>query len=163
MFQADNGCLEELNLAENANVEKQYSETTPTSSAPNEANPAQPGSCHANTDLDMLEVADSEDDQEKVETAAHEPDDSCTSPWQSNTSSPGSQFIQELSTAVSMAKNLQLLDLSGNGFSRENAETLYSSWSSSRVGSARRHIKDQTIHLFVKGIKCCVKPCCRKD
>ncbi|CAN6572828.1 unnamed protein product [Malus baccata var. baccata] len=160
---SDNGCLEELNLADNANVEKQYSESTPTSSAPKEANPAQPGSCHANTDLDMLEVADSEDDQEKAETAAHEFDDSCTSPWQSTSSSPRSQFIQELSTAVSMAKNLQLLDLSSDGFSRENAETLYSSWSSSRVGSARRHIKDQTIHLFVKGIKCCVKPCCRKD
>ncbi|TQD96080.1 hypothetical protein C1H46_018316 [Malus baccata] len=115
------------------------------------------------TDLDALEVADSEDDQEKVETAAHELDDSFTSPWQSNSSSPVHRFIQELSTAVNMAKNLQLLDLSSNDFSRENAEVLHSSWSSSRVGSARRHIKDQTIHLFMKGIKCCVNPCCRKD
>lgn len=136
-----------MNLADNANLDRQ--------------NSAQPGSCNANTNLDGLEVADSEDDE--VKAAASGLDDNHTRPCQRNSSSSGCQFIQGLSTAIDMAKNLRLLDLSNNGFSTQDADILYSSWSRSRFGSAQRHIKDQIIHLFVEGIKCCVKPCCRKD
>ncbi|KAL6286684.1 hypothetical protein ACE6H2_011074 [Prunus campanulata] len=138
-----NGFLEELNLADNANLDRQNS------------------AHNANTNLDGLEVADSEDDE--VKAAASGLDDNHTRPCQRNSSSSGCQFIQGLSSAIDMAKNLRLLDLSNNGFSTQDADILYSSWSGSRFGSAQRHIKDQIIHLFVEGIKCCVKPCCRKD
>jgi hypothetical protein len=120
------------------------------------------GLCALNTDYDQLEVADSEDDPIKVEAAASGIDDSCESSCQKKKLSPECQFIRELSTAVHMAKKLCLLDLSNNGFSTQAAEALYTAWSSLRVGSAERHIEDKTIHLCLKGNKCCsVKSCCK--
>ncbi|XP_015891011.3 protein TONSOKU [Ziziphus jujuba] len=178
-----NGSLEELNLADNVQLDKYHppqhditkqsselmvpnfstSKSSPKICVPEEVEPSQPDLCIVNTDCNQLEVADSEDDLIKVEAATFGIDDSCASSSQRNFSPPERQFIQDLSTAISEAKKLILLDLSNNGFSTEAADMLYSAWSSSRVGSAHRHIKDQTIHLTTEGSKCCVKPCCRKD
>lgn len=182
-FLIGNGSLEELNLADNVQLDKYHppqhditkqsselmvpnfstSKSSPKICVPEEVEPSQPDLCIVNTDCNQLEVADSEDDLIKVEAATFGIDDSCASSSQRNFSPPERQFIQDLSTAISEAKKLILLDLSNNGFSTEAADMLYSAWSSSRVGSAHRHIKDQTIHLTTEGSKCCVKPCCRKD
>ena len=130
--------------------------------AAKEVDTAQQGLCTVNTDYNQLEVADSEDDPIRVEAAASGIDDSCASSCQKNVLSPECQFIQELSTAVHMAEKLSFLDLSNNGFSVQIAKTLYTAWSSLRGGSAERHIEDKTIHLFLKGNKCCsVKSCCK--
>jgi hypothetical protein len=130
--------------------------------AAKEVDAAQQGLCPVNTDYNQLEVADSEDDPIRAEAAASGIDDSCASSCQKNALSPECQFIQELSTAVHMAEKLSFLDLSNNGFSAQIAETLYTAWSSLRGGSAERHIEDKTIHLFLKGNKCCsVKSCCK--
>ncbi|KAK9272896.1 hypothetical protein L1049_003275 [Liquidambar formosana] len=182
----ENDSLEELNLAENAHLDKRYalqydlaaksslqsfpsnlnvSESSPKKCAPKEVDGAQERLCSVNTECNQLEVADSEDDLIRVEPAVSGFDDSCTSSCQRNPSFPECQYIQELSTAIGNAKQLKLLDLSNNGFSTQIAETFYTAWSlSSRAALAQRHIKEQTIHLLVQGIKCCgVKPCCRRD
>lgn len=182
MFSIGNNSLEDLNLADNADADQLYTPqhditakgctevlkpktSMPESSSkmcvPKEVEPAQQGLCPENDDINQLEVADSEDDQIKVEALASGRDDSCTSSCQRN-SSPECQLIQELSTAISKAKKLQLLDLSNNGFSTQAAE-LFAAWSSSRPCPAYRHVKDQTIHLFTEGKKCCMRPCCKKD
>ncbi|KAK2656121.1 hypothetical protein Ddye_009173 [Dipteronia dyeriana] len=181
----ENDTLEELNLADNANLDKQlalqYDTTAIMSSellSPNantsecslkggiskEADTDEHKLCPMNTDCNQLEVADSEDDEIRVEAAASEFDNSCTSSCQKN-SSLECQFIQELSTAIGRAKHLQLLDLSNNGFSTQSAKTLYSAWSSrSGVSQARKHIEEHTIiHFSVEENKCCaVKPCCKR-
>ncbi|XP_022741653.1 protein TONSOKU-like [Durio zibethinus] len=181
---AENYSLEELNLADNADMDKQlaiqYGRVTYESSEilqPNHAiselslNPCVSKEfddehclCALNTDCSKLEVADSEDDKIRVETAASGFNDSCASSCHRN-SSLGCQFIQELSTAIGMIKQLQVLDLSNNGFSVQASEALYNAWSSgARVGLARRHIKNQMVHLSVEGNECCrVKSCCKKD
>ncbi|PON82233.1 N-terminal acetyltransferase A, auxiliary subunit [Trema orientale] len=179
---ADNNSLEDLNLADNADADQGHAlqhditskgcteilqpqtnipESSPKMCAPKEVEPAQQGLCPENADLNQLQVADSEDEHIKVGAVASGTDDSCTSSCQRN-SSPECQLIQELSTAISKAKKLQLLDLSNNGFSTQAAE-LFAAWSSSRPCPAYRHIKDQIIHLFTEGKKCCIKPCCKKD
>ncbi|KAJ8774873.1 hypothetical protein K2173_018132 [Erythroxylum novogranatense] len=110
-----------------------------------------------------LEVADSEDGPINMETVPSELDDSCTSSCQKNSSMEG-QFIQNLSTAISMAKKLQLLDLSNNGFSSQVVESLYASWSLRQVaGLAWKHVKDEIVHFSVVTNKCCrMKVCCRR-
>lgn len=120
--------------------------------------------CAMNTDCTNLEVADSEDDEMKVEAARCAVDNSCSRSCQRN-SSLDSEFIVELSTAINMAKGLLSLDLSNNGFSTRASEALYTAWSSGpRANLAWRHIKNQIVHLLVEGNDCCrVKPCCRKD
>lgn len=129
-----------------------------------EADTNQQDVCPMNNECNQLEVADSEDDQIRAENAASAFDDSCTSSCQKN-SSFECQFIQELSIAISMAKQLQLLDLSKNGFSTQAVKTLYSAWSSrSGASLSWKHIKEQTIHFSVEANKCCrVKPCCRRN
>lgn len=139
------------------------SKSSPKVCTPEEDEPSQRDLCVVNTNYNQLEVADSEDGPVRVEAATSGIDDSCASSSQRKFSSPECQFIQELSSAICNAKNLHLLDLSNNGLSTEAADMLYTVWSSSRPGSACKHIKEQTIHLLMKGIKCCVKPCCRKD
>lgn len=129
--------------------------------APEEVEPPQQDLCIVNTDYNQIEVADSEDGPVRVEAATSGIDDSCASSSQRKFSSPKCQFIQELSSAICRAKILRLLDLSNNGLSTEAADMLYTAWSSSRPGSACKHIKKQTIHLLMEGIKCCVKPCCQ--
>ncbi|KAL6227965.1 hypothetical protein ACLB2K_001919 [Fragaria x ananassa] len=175
-----NVCLEELNLAENADLgkeqsfdekkDKEYSAPYDMAekgnvglSQPNLNMPKSSPLVYAPNDVSQLEVADSEDDEVGVEAAASARDESCSSSYRRISSSTECQFLEEFCTAIDMAKNLRFLDLSKNGFSKQSAEILYSSWSRSRSESARRHIKDKTIHFFVEGMKCCVKSCCRKD
>ncbi|KAJ0264409.1 Protein TONSOKU [Hirschfeldia incana] len=112
--------------------------------------------CESNMECDGLEVADSEDEQTEEQTATS-----------SSLSLPRkNHVIKELSIALAVANQLQILDLSNNGLSVEALETLYMAWSSSesRTGIAQRHLKDETAHFYVEGKMCCgVKPCCRKD
>lgn len=181
IFLVGDNSLQELFLADNADLGKHYTQQVITikdcsdilqpnlnmpESAPNlcltEADLTAHGICHVNTDCNQLEVPDSEDDNIRDEPAASGMDDSCATSYPNFFSSPECQWIQELSIANSKAKSLRLLDLSNNGISKQAAEMLYSAWSSSR-DSACRHIKDQIIHLSVQGNKCCVKSCCRKD
>ncbi|KAF7834177.1 protein TONSOKU [Senna tora] len=181
----ENNNLEELNLAGNAvpnesfalqhdvSVERQsqiLEQKCDTSESHKEGLPmivddTEEALCTLNTDYLQLEVADSEDTPIRVEAAASGIDDSCASSYQRNSLSPKCQFIQQLSNAIGMAKHLQLLDISDNGFSAEDAETFYSSWSSSsRAVSSQKHITEQTIHFSTMENKCCrVKPCCKKE
>ncbi|KAK1322668.1 Protein TONSOKU [Acorus calamus] len=121
----DNSSLEELCLAENADLAKEntlrYDSTSQEdsksliqifhSTATAEANVAD------NAHLKELEVADSEDDQIEEPTV---------SGFDGRTTFSGSQLIADLCRAIGTAKHLQLLDLSKNGFSAEVAETLSS-------------------------------------
>ncbi|KAI4317132.1 hypothetical protein L6164_025031 [Bauhinia variegata] len=183
---AENNYLEELNVAGNAVpnelstlqhdfsviecsqklVEKLDTSDSPKVGLPMKVDDAQEGLCTSNSEWQQLEVADSEEDiPDRVEAAASGIDDSCGSSCQRNTQSPKCHFAQQLSTAICMAKHLQLLDLSDNDFSAQAAETFYNSWSSGlRVVSSLRHVTDQIIHFSTKEKKCCrVKPCCRKN
>lgn len=112
--------------------------------------------CESNMECDDLEVADSEDEQMEEQTATS-----------SSLSLPRkNHIINELSTALAMANQLQILDLSSNGFSVDALETLYMSWSSSgsRTGIAQRHEKNEIVHFYVEGKICCgVESCWRKD
>lgn len=112
--------------------------------------------CETNMECDDLEVADSEDEQIEERTATS-----------SSLSLPRkNHIVKELSIALAVANQLQILDLSNNGFSFEALETLYMSWSSSssRTGIAQRHVKEEIVHFYVEGKMCCgVKSCCRKD
>ena len=188
LFPIENDSLEELNVAGNADLDRHrntlpenlktlessealqqiVTDPSPKACIPKEAAAAaQEGSCIMNRDYNQLEVADSEDDDPiTAEPAASNDDDNCTSSCKRRPEFSEIEFIQELSTAIGMAKKLQLLDLSNNGFSTQEAETIFTAWSlGSRSGLAERHIKKQTVlHLFVQGHKCCgVKPCCKRD
>ncbi|KAL7230356.1 hypothetical protein ACSBR2_008781 [Camellia fascicularis] len=208
---SENCSVEELNLAENASLDKYHTlkhhDSTVTEcsksvqqtnkklcdsssfrvSLVEEVEPSQQVSSFAvKTQCIQLEAADSEDDdhppnpirmpaEEAAAAAASSsssPSDSCmmSSSCQRNPSDEESLqlLVRDLSTAIGLAKHLQFLDLSNNGFSMEIAETLlYVAWSSlsSRAGLAQRHIQGNTIHLSLQGRKCCgVKPCCsRRD
>ncbi|KAK9678734.1 hypothetical protein RND81_11G230100 [Saponaria officinalis] len=115
--------------------------------------------------LSQFEVADSYDNELTVDRDESAVADSANSEGKLNDSQSQSQFIQDLFTAISNAKHLQLLDLSDNGFSTQAADTFYNAWSSGlRAGSARRHVNAQMLHLSIQGKKRFgVKPCCRKD
>ncbi|XP_010507089.1 PREDICTED: protein TONSOKU-like [Camelina sativa] len=174
--------LEELNLSENAKIDETFfvqpvkeslklgqllqgtSESVTSMDKPQTVETRQhcqnPGKeqdvCETNMECDDLEVADSEDEQPEEQTATS-----------SSLSLPRrNHIISELSTALAMANQLQILDLSNNGFSVEALETLYMSWSSSssRTDIARKHVKDDIAHFYVEGKMCCgVNSCCRKD
>ncbi|KAJ6991180.1 hypothetical protein NC653_019397 [Populus alba x Populus x berolinensis] len=181
---AENDCLEELHLADNANLEKtymlQYDSTkgwcsdilqpnlnkseSSKMSVPKESDSDKQGVCVINTECNQLEVADSEDGPIRAEAAPSDFDDSCTSSCQKN-SLLECQFIQELTTAISLAKQLQFMELGNNGFTTQVVEALYAAWSSRlENGLAWRHIEDQTIHFSMETNKCCrAKPCCRRD
>lgn len=159
--------LEELNLSANVDFDKHhipvYDSTMAESLKSVQTNK---DICRSfNTDCDQLEAADSEDDQNRIKPAVSGPSDSCMSSCQRNAYNQEVELVQDLSTAIGLAKQLKLLDLSMNGFSLETAEMLYVAWSkSSRSGLAQRHIQDKIVHLSVLGRKCCgVKPCCRRD
>ncbi|MCL7045211.1 hypothetical protein MKW94_020017 [Papaver nudicaule] len=184
----ENQVLEELNLEENTDSEKdntlEYDLTVQgrlkSLQAEVESSDINPSSCSlkqlevthqekeeciVNFEIE-LEVADSEEDLpttgKPVLSVGNE--DSCTSFCQKNTPFQGSQFIEELSFSIASAKHLKLLVLSNNGFTADVTETLYTSWSSSSGrGLARRHIKDKTVHFSVEGKSCCgVKACCKR-
>lgn len=177
---ADNKNLEELNISENAKMDETlFGEPVSGSS---EMEQKEHGTCESITVMDKthsehcwqnqdkeqelceanmecgdgLEVADSEDEQIEEQTATS-----------SSLSLPRkNHIIKELSTALAVANQLQILDLSHNGLSVEALETLYMAWSSSgsRAGIAQRHVKDEIVHFCVEGKMCCgVNPCCRKD
>lgn len=179
---SDNYYLEELNVAENADRDEIHAllhdscslnkcsnvfqtdinllDHTSEVSAANAKEGCQEDLCTINTDNNLLEAPDSEDEQVEVDAIARATNQSCIK----NHSNSESEYIQELSVAIQMAKNLQLLDISNNGFTKQLAESLSAAWaSSSRSGSSRGHIEDNTIHLSVEGVKCChLKPCCRR-
>ncbi|CAA0382897.1 unnamed protein product [Arabidopsis thaliana] len=165
---SDNKNLEELNLSDNAKIEDEtvFGQPVKERSVMVEQEHGTCKSvtsmdkeqelCETNMECDDLEVADSEDEQIEEGTATS-----------SSLSLPRkNHIVKELSTALSMANQLKILDLSNNGFSVEALETLYMSWSSSssRTGIAQRHVKEETVHFYVEGKMCCgVKSCCRKD
>ncbi|XAR73209.1 hypothetical protein NMG60_11007107 [Bertholletia excelsa] len=182
---SDNSSLEELNLAQNASLEQykvlQYESGTeclkslqvdqsPSISSFNismsgEVEDTEEKSLSVKANFNQLKVADSGDDLSRVEPVLSKPNDSHESSCWRNHSDQNSQLFQDILTAIGMAKYLQLLDLSDNGFLEEFAEQLYKAWSlNSREALATRHIQDNTIHLSVQERKCCgVKPCCRRD
>ncbi|KAL4020376.1 hypothetical protein IC575_019150 [Cucumis melo] len=178
---AGNHYLEELNLADNIDLDKHplqcniiekenkeliqpchdISEPHGLTYSSQELDPAQQNLDEINTEYNQLEVADSEEPIR--EAPASGIDDSCASSCERKSTSLDCQFILSLSTAIGMAKTLRLLDLSNNGFSSQEIETIFGAWSTSRTDFAQRHIKDNIVHLYVKGTKCCVRPCCKKD
>lgn len=186
---AGNESLEELNLADNIELEQHQShgnnETSKKSStdmldAVNRLQSPSKGVCKLDQaegkpehneneqeepDLDHLEAADSYDNNVGGAGAESGLDDTCTSQGKANASQPENRAIEDLATSISNLKQLQLLDLSDNGFSSEAADMLFNAWcSGSRAGLARRHVKGQTLHLFIQGRRCCgLKPCCKKD
>ncbi|KAG2242270.1 hypothetical protein Bca52824_095884 [Brassica carinata] len=170
---SDNKNLEELNISENAKMDETlFGEAVNGSSEMRQKehgacesitsigcdtkhhcqNPDKAQAlCESNMDCDDLEVADSEDEQVEEQTATS-----------SSLSLPGkNHIIKELSTALAVANQLQILDLSNNGLSVEALEKLYIAWSSSesRTGIAQRHVKDEIVHFMLKGRCCGVKPC----
>uniref|UniRef100_M1CEG3 TONSOKU protein n=2 Tax=Solanum tuberosum TaxID=4113 RepID=M1CEG3_SOLTU len=175
---SDNYYLEELNVAENADQDEIQAllhdpcsnvlqtdinllEHTSEVSAANAKEGCQEGLCTVNTDYNQLEAPDSEDEQVEVDVTERATNQSCI---KNHSNLEEYEYIQELPAAIQMAKNLQLLDLSNNGFTKQLAESLYAAWgSSSRSGSSRGHFEGNTIHLSVEGVKCChLKPCCRR-
>ncbi|VFQ96085.1 unnamed protein product [Cuscuta campestris] len=145
---SENCHLEELNLAENVhNLDELHTD-------PNLSKSSIASEKEICTGCSQLEVPDSEDDAEGsiAATSASVHNSECK------------LLIEELSTAIEMAKHLQRLDLSNNGFSQEAGQRLYTSWAlHSRSGIAQKHIQGNVIHLSVQGVKCCgTKPCCQK-
>ncbi|XP_076941342.1 protein TONSOKU-like [Bidens hawaiensis] len=139
---ADNTSLEELNLSENT-LEHEYNTLVKVKPHENE---------EVNQDLLELEVAaDSEDESEQEKMCVDQSLESKSKPT----------FIQQLSSAICMAKQLRVLDISNNGLS---GETFYVVWSTgSRDSLAESHIEGNTIHLSVEPNQCCsIKPCCTR-
>jgi len=185
----ENESLEELNLAGNIELEQHKSHgnnetskksSTDMSDAVNKLQSASKGVCKLDQaegkpehneneqeepDLDHLEAADSYDNNLRGAGAESGLDDTCTSQGKANASQPENRPIEGLATSISNLRQLQLLDLSDNGFSREAADMLFNAWcSGSRAGLAKRHVKGQTLHLCIQGRRCCgLKPCCKKD
>ncbi|CAL9162518.1 unnamed protein product [Musa hybrid cultivar] len=143
---AENESLEELHLAGNADAQ----EIIPLKS-----------------DVGGLEVADSEDEAIMEEQPLLcGPDASCASSCRRRSSACG-QPIQQLSEAITSARNLQMLNLSRNKFSQEAIDSLYEAWSSPprcNDGKSRKHVNTDIVHFSVNGKKCCgVRPCCIRD
>lgn len=160
--------LEELNLSANVDFDKHHTpvyDSTVAESPKSAQTNKDISKSSFKTDCDQLEAADSEDDQNRIKPAVSGPSDSCMSSCHRNAYNQEIELVQDLSTAIGLAKHLKLLDLSMNGFSLETAAMLYAAWSkSSRAGLAQRHIQDKIVHLSVLGRKCCgVKSCCRRD
>ncbi|KAG6604274.1 Protein TONSOKU, partial [Cucurbita argyrosperma subsp. sororia] len=150
---AGNYYLEELNLADNVDLDKHALQCNITEkeskelkqpchdiSKPQgltcsieELDPAQQNLEEVNAEYNHLEVADSEEPIR--EAAASGIDDSCASSCERKSASLDCQSILPLSTAIGMAKTLQLLDLSNNGFSAQETETMFGAWSTSRTDS----------------------------
>lgn len=116
--------------------------------------------CALNTNVNQLEVADSEDDLAGIEGTSSGLEDSRICVPQKRESQP----MQELTASVEMARYLKLLDLSCNGFSPEVTEMLFTAWSSgARAGLGQRHVDKNSVHFSVLENKCCgIKSCCRK-
>ncbi|XP_058073084.1 protein TONSOKU isoform X2 [Magnolia sinica] len=182
---AENESLEELNLAENADLDiadmlLPYDATAhegPESSQPNhytsnmstvipapdqiETEPH--GLCVLNSEINGVEVPDSEDESTRNEPTLSNSNDTSARLSRRNRVVE-CRSIQELSKAIGIAKQLQLLDLSSNGFPKEAVEMLYASWSaSSRSNGSIRHVEEKMVHFSVEGKRCCgAKICCKR-
>ncbi|KAI3427482.1 uncharacterized protein J3R85_009533 [Psidium guajava] len=171
---AENDSLKELNLAGNADNEEiisssqveislMHPQSPLNSSAPKEIDPAHNGPCTVNRECNHLEVADSEDCQTGIEPGASGVNQSCASSWE-RIGAAENPFVEKLSMAIGMAKQLESLNLSNNGFSVNAAESFYTAWSTSRGSLAHRHINKGTVHLSCQANKCCrLRPCCKRD
>ncbi len=166
-----NDRLEELRIAENTNLALQrtlqYDEDAQDVSPGTDQNQRTNAEANDRIDPDKMEVPDSEDEEAVYEDtrAATGSDGSCASSCQRNSSS-GCHAIQELADAIISAKQLKVLDLSRNGLSEEDIQSLYSAWASGPRGDgmARRHVAKEVVHFAVDGMNCCgLKPCCRRD
>ncbi|CAM8951054.1 unnamed protein product [Rhodiola kirilowii] len=154
-----NSSLEELSLAHNVDLQSQkanafdmtYKDMTAIPSTDNfddetkdnqhkEIDGIPQCSNAANVDYNDLEVADSEDESIRDKPPVSKVTLKCSSSSQSNRSSVNLNYIQELSSAISKAKNLKFLDLSNNGFSNQDVELLYSTWSGTRAGPSLKHV-----------------------
>ncbi|CAM8951053.1 unnamed protein product [Rhodiola kirilowii] len=161
-----NSSLEELSLAHNVDLQSQkanafdmtYKDMTAIPSTDNfddetkdnqhkEIDGIPQCSNAANVDYNDLEVADSEDESIRDKPPVSKVTLKCSSSSQSNRSSVNLNYIQELSSAISKAKNLKFLDLSNNGFSNQDVELLYSTWSGTRAGPSLKHVKYHMFHL----------------
>ncbi|KAL6635242.1 hypothetical protein ACP70R_027913 [Stipagrostis hirtigluma subsp. patula] len=166
-----NDQLEELRMAENTNMAlertMEYQEDMQDISTTEQKhcdyteahNDVAPG----NIDLENMLVPDSEDEADEDRHAISGPHGSCASSSQNNTRC---QIIQELTEALSSAKQLKVLDLSQNGLSEDAIQSLYSAWASGLRGDrmARKHVNKEVVHFSVDGMRCCgLKPCCRRD
>lgn len=187
MLQAlsENRTLEELNLADNINPneaealtsncrpsEKGYNSLPAAKADPDPLKVASPELVEAlpqdmralEPSENQLEVADSEDEREEPRATSSGPGESSKHASPNRILHPESRPMQQLSSSVEMARSLKVLDLSGNGFSQEVSDVLFSAWSSgARAGLGRRHVDGKTVHYSVQGSTCCgIKPCCRK-
>nr|BAD19291.1 putative BRUSHY1 [Oryza sativa Japonica Group]BAD19549.1 putative BRUSHY1 [Oryza sativa Japonica Group] len=132
---AGNDRLEELRIAENTNLALQrtlqYDEDAQDVSPGTDQNQRTNAEANDRIDPDKMEVPDSEDEEAVYEDtrAATGSDGSCASSCQRNSSS-GCHAIQELADAIISAKQLKVLDLSRNGLSEEDIQSLYSAWAS---------------------------------
>uniref|UniRef100_A0A0A9A5L3 Uncharacterized protein n=1 Tax=Arundo donax TaxID=35708 RepID=A0A0A9A5L3_ARUDO len=168
-----NDQLEELRMAENTNLalEKtlQYGEDMQEVSTTTEHKQCNnPGvnnyTAPGDVDLENMQVPDSEDEADNEnQCAISGPHGSCASSSQKNSHY---LIIQELAHALISAKQLKVLDLSQNGLSEEDIQSLYSAWASGPRGDgmARKHLSKEVMHFSVDGMRCCgLKPCCRRD
>eukprot|EP00268_Persea_americana_P067777 TRINITY_DN9363_c0_g2_i2.p1 TRINITY_DN9363_c0_g2~~TRINITY_DN9363_c0_g2_i2.p1 ORF type:complete len:510 (-),score=96.93 TRINITY_DN9363_c0_g2_i2:139-1668(-) len=171
---AENNSLEELNLAENADLAKGRTISMPKHASPNCSRPedvpmnicvleevktAQQGLCTENSDV---EVAYTEENPIRDWPTSSTSSDSTR--LSQGKGLLESQLIQDLAVAIGSTKHLQLLDLSFNGFSREVAELLHSAWASISCGRlVQKHIDVNTIHFLAEGKNCCgVRTCCKR-
>lgn len=181
---SENHTLEELNLADNVNPnevealtsnfrlsEKGYNFPPTAKIEPGSVNVAASELVNAppqemralDTSENQLEVADSEDELEEPRATLSGSGDCHERASLNPNVLPESQPMQKLSSSIEMARSLKLLDLSGNGFSREVSDILFAAWSGARAGLAQRHVDGKTLHYSVQGNMCCgIKSCCRK-
>lgn len=168
-----NRTLKELNLAENITLDEaqvlksniRSSQAGHFSPAPKNNEPcslkvasheigdAQRQEMHADTGEHQLEVPDSEDELAE----------SSFTVFPNKIRHAESQPMQELSSSIEIARSLEFLDLSDNGFSDEVTDIMFSAWcSGGRAGMGRRHVDGNTVHYSLQGNKCCgIKSCCR--
>ncbi|KAK9073265.1 hypothetical protein SSX86_007589 [Deinandra increscens subsp. villosa] len=137
---AGNTSIEELNLSENA-LKHEYDTLVKVEAHEDEVN----------KDMFELEVAADSEDESKEEN-----------PCVDHSFGSKSTYIEQLSSAICMAKQLRVLDISNNGFS---GETFYGVWSTNSGGSlTQSHIQGSIIHLSVEPNQCCsIKPCCTRS
>lgn len=130
--------------------------------APEEVKAAQQGLCTTNSDEYTLDVAYAEHNPIRDQPTSSASSDSTKLSERKGVTE--CQLIQDLSVAIGSTKQLQLLDLSFNGFSEEVAGILHSAWVSSSCGRlVQKHIDVNTIHFSVEGKNCCgVRTCCKR-
>lgn len=164
-----NSSLEELNLAHNVDLRTQKTsdfsmidkQIAPGEQLSDESKDNQQNEVK-DIDYNKLEVADSEDESIDGKPVVSKITHKYSNAGQSSRLSLNQNSIQELSSAVSNAKNLKFLDLSNNGFSTKDVELLFSVWSATKEGSCMKHFEDM-FQLSTPGVKCLdMRPCCRR-